>query len=387
MELTNDIDDVNNGAKLKRALTELHEGIESNERDIEAFNINRSDWKDNNSETWEAGDYRIGKYFSAIQKNDMTVIESMGGRKSPRSFGHGKADLGTPISGDDTGTIGSYMLPSRLYSDSILRYMNTASEVIPKLRRISMQGRLIRWPIETSSIGLTFVTNEVTSKTETNPTISYRDLECETFAGYTGITDEMYEDSFIDIGSWLRQMIVQDLLDETETQALSSATNPFIGVTNYTTAQSLVIDSPTFDGVTWEDLRALKNKLDTVRKRQRCSYFMSQTVWDILSSKQDANGRYFFDPLRGLGRSAWGFPIVLSDAMPSESDSAVSTSFIGFGPLGTILHGIRVGLEVKFYPDTIYSVTDDQVFYRYRTRFGILASNQAWFAVMDTAAS
>ena len=350
------------------------------------FNINRNDYKDNNSETWEASDYRLAKFFKAVRRKDNALIAEMGGFASPKNFTSGTKDLGTPITGDDTGTVGSYVIPTRLYGDSVLRYANVASEIIPQLRRVTMEGRLIRWPTEGTAATLTFVTNEVTSKTETLPTVSYIDLECETFAGWTGVTDEYMEDSFVDVGGWLRQMITQDLIDTIEEQALT-ATSPFTGVLAYTSNVDLVIDGVTFDSVTWADLRALKNKLSTKRKRQRCGYMMHPTIWDILSSQQDGNGRYYFDPSRGGPRTAWGYPVSLSDAMPDEDASSAATDFITFGPLEQIMHGVRMGLEIKYFDQTMYAVQDDENFYRFRTRFAIKCANEAAFANMKTAAS
>jgi len=387
--------EINNGAKLKRWIddterwkNETDEKFKRFDNALSNFNINKNEYKDSQSETLAAMDYQIAKFFRAVTLKDKSTIGDMGGVISPKNFGRtSKTDLGTPLTGDDSGTTGSYLIPTQLYGDWVIRWANVASEIIPQLRKVTMEGRLIRWPVETASTSLTFVTNEATSKTETNPTISYVDLECETFAGWTGVTDEFLEDSMVDIGAWLRQMITQDYVDTVEEQALVGSGSPFTGVTNYTSNESLVIDGTAFDEVTWADLRSLKNQLATKRKRQRCAYFMHPTIWDILCSQQDGNGRYFFDPSRGGPRTAWGYPVLLSDSMPDEDESATSTAFIGFGPLSQILYGVRVGLEIKYFDQTMYAVQDDENFYRYRTRFGIKCGKENAFAVMSTAAS
>jgi len=356
------------------------------EKQGDLFNLNFNDHKDVNSESYEASDYRLAKYFHAVMRGDKAVIADMGGTSS-RNFTRDKSDLGTPLTGDDSGTVASYGIPTRLYGDSILRYANTTSEIIPQLRKVTMAGRLIRWPIEGSvTADLTFVTNEVADKTEHKPALSFIDLECETFAGWVGVTDEFMEDTFVDIGAWIRQMAGQSYIDTVEAQCLT-ATSPFTGCTQYTSNVDYVSDSVSFDGLSWADLRNTKNALTTKRLRQRCAYVMHPTVWDIFASMQDGSGKYYYDPARSPIRSCWGYPVYLSDSMPDEDDSSTATVAAVFGPLDQIILGSRMGMELKYFSETMYAVQDDENFFRYRTRFGVKAIRESTFAHLVTAAS
>lgn len=361
--------------------------------------IKKKDWE--NEDTPEGADYRFGKFLYGVRRRDTKMLATMGAdlitpKDNDRDITIDKewkmrqktSDLGDPLTGDANTTDWQYALPAYIYAETFLRTMDVSSEIIPRLTRIPMRNRLVRWPAEgTTTFEFTFVTNEVTDKTEQKPTLTYVDLECETFAGYTGITDELQEDTFLDIGGILRIQAVEHLQATIETQALNGSGSPFTGALQNASVVTSTIDGTSFDSVTWADLRTAIQKLTTTKKRVGAVFFMHPTVWDGLISKQDGTGRYFFDPSRSGPRTAWGYPVLLSDNVPADADSAVSTAFIGFGNLKNIFHGTRMGMEIKYFDQTAYAVHSDENFYRIRTRFGDVVAIPANFVAITTASS
>jgi len=371
----------------KAEIAKLNEAVEKQEQ---ITIIKKKKWEDEDSE--EGKNYRFGKMLYAISHRDTNTLAQMGLEKVQttgrefKTYSLGKADLGTPLTGDASGTDWQYAIPAYIYATDFLRVMDVASEIIPQITKIPMSNRLIRYPTQGSTVfEFTYVTNEVTDKTEQKPTISYVDLECETFAGWVGVTDELMEDTFLDIGGILRMQAVEDLQYTIEEQTLNGSGSPFTGALRNTSVVSSVIDSTTFDGVTWADLLTGIEALTTKKQRVGASFVMHPTVWDILASKQDGSGRYFFDPTRGIGRTAWGYPVLLSDACPSTS--ATATAFILFGNLKHIYHGTRMGMEIKYFDATLYALQDDENFFRIRTRFGDVVSLPTNFVAITTATS
>ena len=375
------------GEEKDAEIAKLNEAIE---KQAEFTIIKKNKWEDEDTE--EGKNYRFGKMLYAISHRDIDTLAKMGLEKMQstgrefKTYSLGKTDLGTPLTGDASGTDWQYAIPAYIYATDFLRVMDVASEIIPQITKIPMSNRLIRYPTQGSTVfEFTHVTNEVTSKTEQLPTISYVDLECETFAGWVGVTDELMEDTFLDIGGILRMQAVEDLQYTIEEQTLNGSGSPFTGALQNTSTVSSVIDGTTFDSVEWADLLAAIELLTTKKQRVGASFVMHPTVWDILASKQDAVGRYRFDPQRAIARSAWGYPVLLSDACPSTS--AVSTAFILFGNLKHIYHGTRMGMEIKYFDATMYAVQDDENFFRIRTRFGDVVSLPLNFVAITTAAS
>lgn len=275
----------------------------------------------------------------------------------------------TPLTGDDSGTAASYLIPSTIYERQIEHYMLTRSQIIPRVRKIKMTGRLHQIPITSTEMALTFVTNEVTDKTESIPTFNSVDLEAETFACWAGCTDELMEDTFADIGAHLTLEIRQDLLDKTESSLLNSS-SPFTGILQASGTSEEVTGGPDASDTDWEDLLEVKHNLSS-RRQQDGVYVINPEVWEsLVINTVDAMGRYYFDPSKAGPYTVWGRSLYLSDNMPSLASVTSSTKFMFFGNLYYTVLGIRVPLEVKYYSETMYAVQDNENFFRFRTRFG-----------------
>jgi len=343
----------------------------------------------------------FGRYLKAVVKGDEATIAKMGGArvrgtKHDRDFkvypmgGLGKANLGEPLTGDDSDTTvgGQYLLPAYIYQQIVLRTEGGASMIIPAVRNVPMENRLLRYPTAGTEFAFTVVTNEATDKTEQNPTFSYVDLECETYAGFVGVSDELMDDTFINIGQLLRTEAAEALtFDVIEEQILASDSAPSVGLLNNTSCASHVIDGITFDSLTWSDLRAAIASLTSAKQRRNASFVMHPTVWSALTDQQDGAGRYFWDPVVGPPLRAWSYPVLLSDAMPPVSETAVSTPFVLFGNMRNAIHGTRIGMELRYYDSTFYSVQSDENFFRIRTRQAFACGVPADIVRITTAAS
>jgi HK97 family phage major capsid protein len=360
--------------------------------------INKINWEKNDSA--EGADYRLGKYFAAFKLKDFKTMYALGGRavRSDDNKIHdiwtkvsdrivSKTDLGTPLTGDATGTDAQYLVPQTIYDTSILRTLMVNSEIIPKLDKRNMSGRLHRIPKEVTPVSFTVVSTEISGKTEANPTWTYVDLECETYAFWVGVTDELMEDTFADIGAQIRIQSVEALQNTIEGQILDGSGSPATGVLRHASVNYVNMSSTSIADVSWGDLNNCIAALTTQKKKAGACWMMHPTVWDVLITDQDAMGRYFWDPANAGPRTARGYPVLLSDNMPDTSDSAASKAFLAFGNPYYMLWGIRMGMEMKYFDQTMYAVTNDENFWRVRTRQAFNIGIAANFAVLRTAAS
>ena len=398
------------------------EGLEKEVKDIgDLIIISKDKWKETDSERKK--DYDFGVWTGAIQKRDyrtlaaqktMISITTKGqddkviriedakkgtlknlsaeGEKADvgnrlNDGGFVKEDLGTPLTGDASGTDAQYLVPQTIYETAILKTLEERSEIIPRFTRKTMAGRLLRYPTEGTKFLFTYVTNEVTDKTEQNPTWSYKDLECETFAGWVGVTDEFMEDTYADIGGELRAQAIDALQLSVETQLIDGSGSPFTGILQDTGTTSLAMASTSFDDVEWSDVLALRAKLTTKGKRRGGVYMMHPTIWDILSQSRDPSGRFLYLPHAAAPKTIGGYPVLTSDNMPEADDTSAATGFIAFGNPSYTYYGIRMGLEFKYFTETFYAVQDDENFFRIRTRYAGIVAIPANYAILRTAAS
>jgi HK97 family phage major capsid protein len=274
-----------------------------------------------------------------------------------------------------------------LYSETVLRILGETSELFPLVTKTTMPGRLVRHPVESTAFALTYVATEVTAKTESIPTFTYIDQTARTYAGWVGVSDELMEDTFVDFARLFTTQAIEDLVDLNETQLLNTS-SPSTGVLQAVGTASYIMAAgqATFDSVTWANLLSMQQEFTTRKLRRGSAYIMNPQIWDILCQEQDAMGRWYVDPVTAKPRTAWGYPIILSDSMPDLGDSNVSKKFIAFGNPARLIHGTRVGLEVRFFPETMYAVTQDESFFRIRTRLAHNVSIASAFCCLQTAA-
>jgi HK97 family phage major capsid protein len=282
----------------------------------------------------------------------------------------GKADQGTPLSGDAGGTNWQYAMPAYIYEETILRTLGTASEVIPLVQQFPMRGRVHRWPVEGSvkmSWG-TYLTYDTSDKGEVVPSITYKDVTSYTWGRYVGVADELLDDTFLEIAAVLRDQAIKTLKVLIEQQLLNAA-SPNTGALTATTNR-YTMGGAGFQDINYDECIAAMQELATQEYRQGTVYIMHPTVWDVIATDKDAVGRYYWNPDMVVPRSIRGTPVYVADGMPDIDDSAVSTPFVLLVDPKTILYGVRMGMAIRFFDATIYAVTNDESFWRFMTRFG-----------------
>ena len=115
-------------------------------------------------------------------------------------------------------------------------------------------------------------------------------------------------------------------------------------------------------------------------------WFMSPYTWNIVRGLQDANGNPLIAPWSGTApKQVIGYPVTLSYQLPDSGDDAASTPFVALGNPRYLVHGDRVGLEIKYYDATQFSVTNCEAFFRFRFRAAFDVDQPASFAVLSTA--
>jgi len=340
--------------------------------------------------------YEIGKFLISCRQNNLQAIKEAGGSlqvnnedwKANKDWNINAAtDLGTPLKGD--GVTGSYLVPTG-FADEILRIPDDPSALMGKVRTVPMTVRSIRYPTKLVGATWTWVTNEVTAKTETNPTLGYKTLECETAAAWIAFTEELNEDSTLQLAEYFVSLFRESWQTEFDKQCLNSNASPFTGVLHNASVNILNLGagSTSFADATFDDCYDLIAELDTKAKRNGASFIMHTTVLDIFKKIKNDVGDYVYQKPEGLAPATLcGYGIILSDAMPDASDDAVSTGFVAFGNPKHILHGDRVGMEFRIFDQTSDTMVFDRIFLRARIRQAFVVGIPAAFAVMKTAAA
>jgi len=321
----------------------------------------------------------VYKYGGRMTRNDGEWTESNWNIGKGVKTAVEKAALGTVLRGD--ATTGSYLVPAA-YEREVFRLAAQASVMMGKVRTIDMATRDIYWPAENATPSLTWVTDETTAKTETNPTFSQIHLEAKTCAAWLTVTDELLEDTLVNLGDFFKQQFVEAWAQEFDKQVLYSNASPFTGIAYNSNCNVVVMGSgkTSFADVDFDDLVAMEDAISAAKGEmalQGAYFIMSRYVFNILKKKKDDNGDYIYaKPEGGQPGTIWNYPYIISDQMPGSSSDAKSTPFLILGNPKYWLHGNRVGMQFQTYNNT-----------KFRIRQGFIGAIPSAFAVLKTAAS
>jgi len=299
-----------------------------------------------------------------------------------------KAALGTVLRGD--ATTGSYLVPAE-YESEVFRVAKQSSVMMGKVTSVDMAARSMYWPSELVTPTLTWVTDETTAKTETSPTFGQINLVAKTCAAWLTVTDELLEDSLVNLGAFFSMQFSEAWGQEFDNQVLVASTAPFIGMLRNTSCNQVTMGAgkTSFSDVEFDDLIDMENAISTAKGENALigsSWIMSRKVFNYFRQKKDDNGNPIFQkPGEGQPGTIWDRPYIISDKMPTTS--AVSTPFLILGNPKYWLHGNRVGMQFQTYNNTIRNVDYDQIFYKFRIRQGFIGGVPSAFAVLKTPAS
>jgi len=247
------------------------------------------------------------------------------------------------------------------------------------------------FPVGLTDSSLTWVTDETTAKTESAPTFDQVNLVCKTCAAWFAVTDELMEDSNVNLAEYFRNMFAEAWGQEADNQILVANTAPFIGMTRNTSVNAVNMSAGKtgFSSVSFQDLLDMESAISVAKGENALSgavWIMHRKVFNYLRAKKDDNGQPLYQaPAEGVPATIYGRPYLLSDKMPSTD--AVSTGFIILGNPKYWLHGDRVGMQFQIFDQTYARMQYDEIFFRFRIRQGFIAAIPGAFAVLKTAAS
>lgn len=279
-------------------------------------------------------------------------------------------------------------MPVEVHAE-IQRAIGEKSVAYPFLKKFPMAANEKRIPVKSAAATCTWVTTQAGDRSEASPTFSLKILETETLAAYVALTEELLEDDIAGLGQYLFDELTLDIAQEIDNQALTGdgSTDPFTGVLSLSGINEVVMGSghPGFDDLTTDDIVDLIDDVVYAKYMRDSRFYMSPAVLHVIRKLKNANGDPIFRDLEGGGPGRLiGYPVVLSDEMPTTS--AASTSFIIFGNLQFYALGERVKPQFSFFDKTSYRVTNGQVFFSIRARYAFMGLIDSAFAKLTTSA-
>jgi len=322
-----------------------------------------------------------------LTPGNLDVQDRGGSQWELAGLGKEKAGLGTPLRAD--AVTGSYLTGTGYYSE-VMRLAEQASTMMSKVRKLDMEQRVLKIPELSTSVTLTWPTDESTAKTETNPTFGLIELISKTCAAWLGITEELEEDSLMALGPLWTELFSGAWGLEFDKQVLTANASPFTGILHDTGVNEVIMGTgkTSFSDVTFDDLLDLQDALTTEGAHIGAYYIMHRTVFNAIRRLKDDTGQPIYQ--RGdqnVPPTIIGTPYILSDVMPKITDSEASKAFIIYGNPKHWLYGDRKAVEVRRFGDTAQALEYDRIFWRFRVRAAFQPAVASAFSRLKTAAS
>jgi len=328
-----------------------------------------------------------------------------------------------PATGTEAGDIGEdytqggYLVPSLLLAE-INRFVIDGGIARRDMRYLPFSGpgnsRYI--PTLLTNVVVDWI-DEGEKKPKTKPAISRVQQTLKKVAAMVILTEEIVEDAVINLVSFCGQLIGEAIAAEEDDQFFSGTGAPWTGIINDAAITALALPAGVGPlSMRPEALLALTVAIPTGAVKG-AKFYMNRQVWTAIAARRadavaegDTKGVYLVQtPGQSSPGTIWGFPVVLSEALPSLTDIGYAAGadydaecdpdepFLFFGNLSKCCaYGDKKGIRVKLldqasvYDDngTLINLAEqDMIALRVHKRVGYITILPAGIVILQTGPS
>lgn len=232
----------------------------------------------------------------------------------------------------------------------------------------------------------------------TQVVLGQEELKLKKLAAIVTLTRELLEDEEIDLVSFVGGRIAEGFAREIDEQFLTGDGTTFTGALNNASTNTVTITGTSIETLDADDLLDMEDETPQ-GALSNAKFLMHRTIKNIVRKLKDEDGQYIYQrPSEGGPATIWGYPIVLSEVMPSITDDAADTPFILFGDFKkACLVGYKGSLVADRFnagvtgdvagTGTINLITTDREAIRWVQRIGYITILPSALTVLKTAAT
>jgi HK97 family phage major capsid protein len=251
---------------------------------------------------------------------------------------------------------GGYLIPEELRSE-VLRIAEDQYGLARREFRylpFTGPGNSRKIPTLASSVSVAW-TDEAGEKQSTAPTFSVVEQVLKKLAAIVPMTDEIIEDSTINLTALVAELFAEAVAKEEDLQFFNGDGTVWTGILNNGNVN--VVNTATTDpaDVSAENLLAMVDAQPS-GALNGSKFYMHRTIFskirslreDSVSAGDGAGGYLVSSPTATAPASIWGYPIELTDAFPAVSVTGNDAPFVLFGNLRVAaIFGDKQQLRVK----------------------------------------
>lgn len=247
-------------------------------------------------------------------------------------------------------------------------------------------------------------TSEGGAINSTQAVLGQQELSLNKLTAIVSFTNELLEDEEIDLVSFIASRVAEGFAEAEDTAFFdgdgTSTYGSFTGLLRNSNVNTVTMGSGdgAFSDIDADDLIDMVDATPQGAHRNG-KFYMHRTIMSYVRKLKDSQGMYIYQaPSQGGPATVWGYPVVLVEAMPSKTDTAVSTAFVLFGDLRkACIYGYKGTIRAdRFNSGVIRNVADsadvnlittDREAVRWVKRVGYIAILPTAVTRLRTAAS
>lgn len=306
---------------------------------------------------------------------------------------------------EGTGSAGGFIVPEE-FAAEVNRIVEDFG-LVPKLcRKFPMKSDTLNVPRLSATVTVSYP-GENTAGTGSQPTFEQVVLSSKTMVGITPMSNELLADANVSVVDLLVELFAEAIAGQLDVQGLTGTGAPFTGILTDT---GVTVVQPA--NGTGNSTFALASTPDNMRDLitqvkpwalQGAAFIMHRSIWAILQkAKASTSGDYFISTMNpvlsgvatqgfptAMAGTMWGYPVYLSDKMPSST--AVSTKYVIFGNLKHLYMGVRADMGISISQEGVVGgvslFESNMSAVRCVVRHALAVGLPAAFAVLKTSAS
>ncbi len=318
---------------------------------------------------------KIAKFYKAVIEGDVATLKVLSG---------------------STGAAGGYLVPTELYKE-IVGLAHEQSIVLPRARHFPMKSNALDIPARGTAPNVYWVEEGAAKTVDTAMNFGKKTLSAKKLVAIVPLTDELLEDSIVDIVDYVNAEVAEQFALEFDNQALTGTGSPITGILGDANVNTVTMDTgkTAFSDIDADYLSQMTDALRSVAL-PGATFIMHRTILGKVRVLKDNNGQYIWAaPAGNQPATIWGYPYLLSDKMPALSESGADKAFVAFGNLKYFYVGDKGEMKVDMSQEA--SVTEggtlksayeyDWTLLRFVWRVGGLVGVPAAFSILKTAAA
>jgi len=290
-----------------------------------------------------SGKEAAAQFFKGVFRDDPREVEKAyaiyerAGRKAvtaPQSVGSGAA--------------GGYTVPDDVAAE--IARIEGEESIVLRLASVFPQSHTNLYiPTATDRPVVTY-TNEAAAKA--GDTISFGRVQStlKKRAVWVPLTEELIEQSLIDMVGFITQLIAESFARDTDNQAFNGTGSPFTGIFSDAAVNQVTMGEgdTSFAKVDFNDLSDLIAALESAAL-PGAAYFMHRSALNLVRKLSDGSGSPLWAPPAGATpASIYGYPVYANDQLPAyPTDDAADTNFMAFGNLRHCRVGRKKDLRIR----------------------------------------